>query len=257
MSPEVIGLDEVPTDDDLSLGSDVPSGTVPCPECGSYFKSKGLTRHRVNAHGVEPPARSGGTPADKGKATQKFAMQWAEFQRGAALFVSFACTDCAAVLVEDAQRDGEAIAVFCETRPKLKKQIQQALTGMDIMILVGALGETGRKMISHHEIGKKLGMPGPQHTHSGGDSAQEKMMNFLVKMPEEDRNMLLNQVFSGMAANGSSNAPAAAPVAVTVVLDDEETPGQPPVVMPDNLTEQDRYHMAMAHSGSSDFESVL
>lgn len=252
--PEVIALDEVPDGlGDDSLGSDVPAGTVPCPECGNYFKSRGLTRHMVNAHGMEPPARPGRTPADKGKAVEKFALQWAEFQRGAALFVSFACTQCAAVLVEDAQRDGNAIAVFCETRPKLKKQIQQALGSMDIMIFVGALGETGRKMIAHHEIGKKIGLPGPTHTHTGGRSAEEKMLGFLTSMPEADRNMLLNQVFSGMAT-ASSSEPAATTPTVTVVMDDEQgVPGQPPVVIPEDLTAQDRFQMAMAHTHSDDF----
>jgi hypothetical protein len=207
----------------------------------------------VQAHGMQPPRRVGSS-VDSGKSTIKLAVQWAEFQRGAALFISFACAQCAAVIVEDAQRDGDAIAAFCEGRPKLKKQIQQALTGMDIMILVGALGETARKCVSHHELGKRIGLPGPQHSHVGGQSAQEKMMSFLTQMPEADRNLLLNQVFNGMA---TANAPAAASPTVTVVMNDEDTPGQPPVVIPDNLSEQDRFQMAMAHSTTGEFEAGL
>jgi hypothetical protein len=210
----------------------------------------------VQAHGMEPPSRSG-IAVDKGKSTVKLAQQWAEFQRGAALFISFACTECAAVIVADAVRDGEAIAIFCETRPKLKRQIQQALTGMDIMILVGALGETARKCIAHHEFGKRIGLPGPQHAHKRG-SAEEQVLSFLTSIPEADRNLLLNQVFSGMAAaNASASGPAAPQPTVTVVMDDEDVPGQPPVHIPENLSEQDKYQMAMAHSGNGDFESVL
>lgn len=242
--PEVIGLDEVPTGSGDDLGSDVPAGSVPCPECGQFFKSRGLTRHMVQAHGMQAPVRR--NVADTGKATVKLANQWAEFQRGAALFISFACADCATVIIEDAQTDGDAIAAFCETRPKLKKQIQQALSGMDVMILVGALGGTARKMIAHHEFGKRIGLPGPQHSHAGGQSAQEKMLSFLTTMPEADRNTLLNQVFNGMA---TANAPAAPTPTVTVVMDDD-APGQPPVQIPDHLSEQDRYQMAMAHSGT-------
>lgn len=251
MSPLVVALDDVPSADDNDLGSDVPADAVACPECGNYYKSRGLTRHMVQAHGATPPSRSGIAAP---KQTIKLAVRWAEFQRGAALFVAFACTQCAAIIVEDAVKDGEAIAAFCENRPKLKKQIEQALAGMDIMILVGALGETGRKMIAHHEIGKKMGMAGPQHNHPRG-SAEEQMMRFLTDIPEADRNLLLNQVFNQMAT-ASPSAPAAAAPTVTVVMDDE-VPGQPPVVVPDNLTDTDKFQMAMAHSGSGDFDATL
>lgn len=247
MSPEPLLLDEMPAGDD-PFGDDISiAGKVPCPECGEYFKSRGLTRHLESAHGVENPNKRSGNIGNKSKGTAVLAQQWAEFQRGASLFASFACSQCAAVLMEDAQKDGDAIAAFCEGRPKLKKQIQQALTGMDIMILVGALGETARKMVSHHEIGKKLGMPGPQHTHAGGGSAQEKMMDFLTTMDPAARNTLLDQVFSGGAATAST--PAAATPTVTVVMDDD-VPGMPPTPRVDDLSEQDRYQMAMAHAGS-------
>lgn len=257
MSPVVVALDDVPSADDNDLGSDVPAGAVPCPECGNYYKSRGLTRHMVQAHGMEPPSRSGVAP-DKGKSTVKLAQRWAEFQRGAALLISFACVQCAAAIVEDAAQDGEAIASFCENRPKLKKQVEQALSGMDLMILVGALGGTARKCMSHHEIGKKIGLAGP-HTHTmERGSPEEQVMSFLTSIPEVDRNQLLNQVFSGMAATkAAASAPAAAAPSVTVVMEDENVPGQPPVVVPDDLTETDKFHMAMAHSGSGDFDTTL
>jgi hypothetical protein len=255
--PEFVALDEVPgATGDSDIGSDIPAGSIACPECGEYFKSRGLTRHMVQTHGMQPPARR--TPGTPERSNTKLATQWAEFQRGAALFISFACSECAAVIVEDAERDGIAIAAFCENRPKLKKQIQQALTGMDVMILVGALGETARKCMAHHEIGKKIGLPGPQHSHAGGQSAQEKMLSFLTMMPEADRNMLLNRVFTQMSdANASSSAPAAAPTTVTVVMDDENTPGAPPPPDMRHITPQDEYQMAMAHSATGDLSQTL
>jgi uncharacterized C2H2 Zn-finger protein len=246
-------VDEMPEADESELDGDIPAGAVPCPECGEYFKSRGLSRHLNSAHGIEPARKqaTGGTKV-KGAA---LAVQWAEFQRGAALFVSFACTACAAVLVEDAETDGVAIAAFCENRPKLRKQIQQALGGMDVMILVGALGGTARKMIAHHSIGARLGM-GDGHTHApvqGGP--QEKLMGFLTQMDEDSRNALLNQVFAAQA-NATANTSAPVTPTVTVVMDDE-VPGTPPVPVPDTLTEQDRYQMAMAHSGNGDFVETL
>jgi uncharacterized C2H2 Zn-finger protein len=247
-------VDEMPDagpDDDLD--ADIPAGAVPCPECGDYFKSRGLSRHLNSAHGIEPVRKqsTGATTKVKGAA---LALQWAEFQRGAALFVSFACTACAAVLVEDADTDGVAIAAFCESRPKLRKQIQQALGGMDVMILVGALGGTARKMIAHHAIGARFGM-GDGHSHTpveGG--AQEKLLGFLSQMPEDSRNALLNQVFNTVA---STNVPTTATATVTVVHDDEQVPGAPPSPLPDELSAQDKYQMAMAHAGTGDFVETL
>lgn len=251
--PIVVPLDDVPTDDsDNDLGSDIPADAIACPECGNYYKRRGLTRHMVQAHGMESPSRSGSVATPK--QGPKLAQRWAEFQRGAALLVSFACVQCAAVLVEDAQQDGDAIAAFCENRPKLRKQIEQALSGMDVMILVGALGATGRKMIAHHDIGKKLGL-GDGHTHTverGGP--QEQVMAFLTSIPEADRNLMLNQIFNQMA---TAKAPAAATPKVTVVMDDEAAAGAPPVVVPEDLSEQDKFNIAMAHSGVGGFDATL
>lgn len=265
MSPEVVALDEMPDDDTEGLDSDIPAGAVPCPECGEYFKSRGLSRHMSSAHGIEPERRQS-TGGNKVKAGA-FATQWAEFQRGAALIVSFACSGCAAVLMEDAVADGVAIASFCETRPKLRKQVQQALSGMDVMILVGALGGTARKMVAHHSIGARLGLASESHTHAPvSGSAEQKMMAFLAQMPEAERNLLLNDVFGAMAqqqqpTQRANTEPTVSDVAkgtaqVTLVHDDE-VPGQPPAPAPEFLTENDRYQMAMAHSGGTDFVDTL
>lgn len=254
--PEVLLIDDMPTPEPgEELDSDVPAGSVPCPECGEYFKPRGLSRHLNSAHGIEPERKQ----SSGGKAkTPALATQWAEFQRGASLFVSFACTACAAVLMEDAETDGIAIANFCDTRPKLRKQLQQAMGSMDVMILVGALGGTARKMVAHHSIGARLGMGAPQHTHEpvmGG--AEAKVMGFLTQLPEEDRNALLNQVFAAQAnAAASSSTPTTTTPTVTVVHDDEGTPGGEPVPDLTVLTEQDRHAMAMAHAGT-DFMDTL
>lgn len=266
MSPEVIGLDEMPTEEEGQLDGDIAAGTVPCPECGNYYKSRGLTRHMVNAHGMEPPAgsRAGTSGTTRGKGTAALATKWAEFQRGAALLVSFACTSCAGVLVEDAAKDGEAIATFCENRPKLRKQLQQALDGMDLMLLIAALGGTAQKMVSHHAIGAKIGL-GDGHTHNdNGGGPQERVMSFLSGMDEDSRNALINGAFDQMRAHSAQQAPTTATtterreatVQRTVVMDDE-VPGQPPVVVPEQLSPQDRYQMMMAHAHTDDLSVTV
>lgn len=250
----------MPEGDPGELDGDIPAGAVPCPECGEYFKSRGLSRHLNSAHGIEPE-RKQASRAGSGKGIETLALQWAEFQRGAALFISFACTGCAAVLVEDAETDGRAIAAYCEHKPKLRKQIMQALNGMDVMILVGALGGTARKMIAHHSIGARLGMV-PDHAHApvaGG--AQEKMMGFLTQMDPNARTELLNKVFSQMAeqqqpATATASSPATATQPVTV-RENSTAPGSEPAPDLSHLTEQDRHAMAMAHSGSPDFAETL
>lgn len=250
--PEVFSVDEMPeAGPEDELDSDIPAGSVPCPECGDYFKSRGLSRHLNSAHGIAPERQQANRSS--GSKTPAFAKQWAEFQRGAALFVSFACTACAAVLVEDADTDAMAIAIYCENKPKLRKQIQTALGSMDVMILVGALGGTARKMIAHHSLGARLGM-GDNHSHVPvhGD-AQAKILGFLTSMDESARNELLNRVFAQAAAtnaSASSSEPVRATPTVTVVHDDETAPGAEPAPDLSLLTEQDRMQMALAHSGS-------
>jgi len=84
------------------------------------------------------------------------------------------------------------------------------------------------------------------------------MLSFLTQMPEADRNLLLNQVFNGMAtANASSSPFPAPPTTVTVVMDDEDTPGAPPPPDMGHLTPQDEYQMAMAHSATGDLSQTL
>lgn len=253
MSPEVVSLDEMP---DAAPGDDGGSeveGKVPCPECGDYFKSRGLTRHLTSAHGYAPKERA--STSGSGKKTGELALRWAEFQRGAALFVSFACSQCAAVLVEDAAVDGEAIAVFCVNRPKLRKQIESALASMDVMILVGTLAGTAQKMAAHHSIGKRLGLPGSEHQHIGQQSAAEKMMDFMSTMPRDARQTLLDQVFDARAAASANATVDQAQQPTVVVTLDDEAPGSEPAPAPEHVTENDRYQMAVAHSGS-DFSTT-
>lgn len=241
--------------------TEVAAGLVPCPECGEYFKSArgGLTRHRRSSHGVEPEGSRSSPKAAK-NSTATLAVRWAEFQRGSALFISFACSQCAAVLVEDAQTDAEAIAQFCERRPKLRKQIEQVLGGMDVMILVGALGQTAQKMLAHHSIGQRLGLPGSNQQHSAEHGAQEKMMSFLTNLDPDARHQLIDQVFTARdSATANSSVDVQTPVVVTVepnATNGETTvPGMPPEPSA-NLTEQDRYAMAVAHSGTGEWSQT-
>lgn len=255
MSPVLV--DEIPIaepgEDDFT---EVAAGLVPCPECGEYFKSArgGLTRHRRSAHGIEPDGfKSTSKPGKNSTAT--LAIRWAEFQRGSALFISFACSQCAAVLVEDAQHDGDAIALYCEKRPKLRKQIEQVLGGMDVMILVGALGETARKMLAHHSIGRQLGLPGSEQQHGAQHGAQEKMMDFLTNLDPDARHQLIDQVFT--ARNGdiaNATVDVQTPVQTTVTVE-SAVPGEPPVP-PTTLTEQDKYAMAVAHSATGEWSQT-
>jgi hypothetical protein len=253
--PDVVALDEFPQTEPGEEDFDELSGKVPCPECGELFKSRGLTRHLTQSHGVENPNKRSGSKPTK---TDTLALRWAEFQRGSALFVSFACSQCAAVLVEDATHDGEAIAQFCATRPKLKKQIEQVLGGMDVMILVGALGETARKMLAHHSLGKQLGL-GPGPAHSAQHGAAEKMMDFMTGLDPDARHQLLDQVFASREAAAQANATVdvSTPVTTTVTTDNtEETPpGMPPQPQAP-MTEQDRYAMAVANSQTGEWSQT-
>src|ERR1700677_4193589 len=136
--PDPVALDELPDSDglgDAPLGADPDTGKVPCPECDRWFLPTGIKRHITMTHrgGVSD---SGKSSAGKSKPLP-LAIKWAGFQRGAALMVSFACTQCAMVLVQDADKDGQAIAAYCANRPKLTKQVNQLLDASDVMILVG------------------------------------------------------------------------------------------------------------------------
>ena len=211
--PEFVALDEIPSEPDQS-----PFGTegdkVSCPECGDYFNPRGLKRHITMSHrgGVSDTPRNS-TKKTGSRVQVTLAQRWCEFQQGAAVLVSLACADCGTALVEDAEKDGAAIAAFCVNRPKLRKQLEDALSGMDFMLLVGALGSTATKMVGHHSIGKRIGLPGgssPQH--NAEHDAAARMMGFMSRLPQEQRNDLLNKVFEAQSRNDEA-AQAQAPQA--------------------------------------------
>lgn len=197
MTPEPIALDELPDAAPLfgTAGSGDSIDKVQCPECDKSFLPTGIKRHITMAHrgGVSD---TGGTKSPK--TVIDMATRWAEFQRGSALLVSFACSQCAAVLVQDADTDGRAIADFCMKRPKLRKQVEQFLMASDMLILVGALGGTAQKMASHHSIGKRIGLTDTSHPGEHGQGMQG-VAQFMKNMSEEDRNALLNGAIDHMA----------------------------------------------------------
>lgn len=202
MPIEPVALDEIPEAEPLFGGDDAIDGRVQCPECDKTFKPSGLKRHITMTHrdGVSdtPSAGSKG----KSKVTIDVAQRWAEFQRGSALLISFACSQCAAVLVADAQTDGDAIAAFCTNRPKLRKNVEKFLDTSDMLILVGTLGGTARAMASHHSIGQRIGLP-DESNHSHDASGMQGVAQFMQSMSEEDRNAIIEGALATMANGGT------------------------------------------------------
>jgi hypothetical protein len=208
--PEPIALDEIPDADSL-FGNDtsdsVTTGKVQCPECERLFLPTGLKRHITMAH-RDGVSDSSSSPKKASKVVVDISDRWAQFQRGAALMVAFACSDCAAILVEDANEDGRAIAEFCSHRPKLRKNLETFLNASDAMILIGALGGTAKKMMEHHSIGQKIGLSAINPEHMGHGNGMEGIAQFMQQLSEEDRNALLNDAFASMAAtNGARPEP--------------------------------------------------
>lgn len=196
--PEPIALDEMPEAEPLFRDSENPE-KVQCPECDKSFLPNGLKRHVTMTHrgGVSDSATA---PKGKSKAAIDVAERWTQFQRGSALLVSFACNQCAAVLVADAEKDGKAIADFCVNRPKLRKNIEKFLDTSDMLILVGTLGETAKTMASHHAIGQRIGLSDTgEHGHDA--SGMQGVANFMTSMSDEDRHAIMDQALNNMAGN--------------------------------------------------------
>jgi hypothetical protein len=212
MSPEMVQLDDMPDGDPGDLGAD-GDGKVACPECDLRFMPTGIKRHITMTHrgGVSDGPSDPKTP--KGTKSPVLATRWKDFQLGAALLVSLACADCAKALSEDAEKDGEALAAFCISRPKLRKQIEQFLATADFMLLVGAFGGTAQKMISHHSIAKKmpLGMVKPTNAEHGAHDPMQRMASFMSSMPEEQRHKIFDQALGQYAKVTEAKPPAAAP----------------------------------------------
>lgn len=193
---EPFALDDPPAADPSNLGGE-DDGKVQCPECPNRYKSSGLQRHITMAHrdGISDSAASPNR-ANKPKSTMVIQTRWAEFQRGAALLVSLACSQCAAVLSEDAEKDAIALAHFCEHKPKLRKQVEQFLSTADFMLLLGAFGGTAQKMVAHHSIGKRIPGVLPVENTDHGHNPMEKAMAFMDQMPPEARHQMMDNVFA-------------------------------------------------------------
>jgi hypothetical protein len=200
--PETFLLDDPPTDDATATSAD-EDGRVQCPECTLTFKPSGIKRHITMSHrgGVsDSPSSTSSSAKGIPKGGDRLAERWAQFQVGIAMPVSLACTQCGLALAEDAEVDGKAIATFCVNKPKLKKQIDDFLASTDFIMLIGALGGTAKKMVSHHSIAKKLPFgasgiavePNPEHQ---GHNPTERMMAFMGGLPEEQRNQMMNEAF--------------------------------------------------------------
>lgn len=205
--PKVIDLvdDAAPIDDDAAEIVD-DDGKVPCPECGNRFKPSGLNRHITVTHGAGQKQRTAsGTGGSKRSVS--IANAGMQFQQGASLFVSMACQRCATCLYQDAEKDWKAIDEFCQSRPKLRKQVQDMLTMSDAIMLAGALMGTAQKMIAHHSIGERFAFgvanTGMDDDHSGHSPASE-MAAFMMGIPEDERNRLVNEALASMAnTNGT------------------------------------------------------
>lgn len=251
--PEFVALDEAPALDDDAASSSLDDGDkVACPECGEPFSPRGIKRHITMSHrnGVpDSPRRN--TPG-RGRVEVNLALRWQEFQQGAALLVSLACGDCAKALVEDAAIDGAAVAAFCSNRPKLRKQLEDALASMDFMLLVGALAQTAMKMVSHHSVGKRIGLGSPDAatggmSHGTQHNAAERMMGFLGSMPQEQRNELLNKVFEANRQAPQAPAPAATP---EYDFNDTAAAGAEPTPEQTLIDEHDAAQVRAAHAGT-------
>lgn len=190
-------LDDPPAAEPSLGGED--DGKVQCPECPNRYKSSGLQRHITMAHrdGISDNTGASNNTRKQPKSSQVIETRWADFQRGAALLVSLACSQCAAALSEDAEKDAKALAQFCEHKPKLRKQVEDFLSTADFLLLVGAFGGTAQKMVAHHSIGKRIpGLTPVENTDHGNHSPADKAMAFMEQMPAEARHQMMDQVFA-------------------------------------------------------------
>lgn len=252
---EPFALDDPPKSDANEDASTDVDGKIQCPECDKTFKPSGLQRHITMAHRGGISDRQPNAP----RANTKSAIieaRWADFQRGAALLVSLACTQCANALAEDAERDAIALAQYCQNKPKFRKQVEDFLTTADFLLLVGAFGGTAQKMISHHSIAKRI--PGITPTinpeHSSHDPAS-RMMDFMGSMPPEQRHAMFDRAMEAReqarqqqeAFTQSQQTPAPA---------EDTGAGGEPVPDTTTLTEHDRQIREAMNSGTEFMETV-
>lgn len=251
---EPFALDDPPTAD--ADEQEAVDGKIQCPECDRTFKPNGLQRHITMVHrgGVGTTGSGANKPS---RSTALIETRWADFQRGVALLVSLACTQCAAALSEDANTDAIALAQYCSNKPKLKKQVEDFLTTADFLLLVGAFGGTAQKMLAHHSIGKRIpGIAPVTNTdeHSGHDPAA-RMMDFMAAMPEEQRNQIMNRAMEARRQQAEQTANYQQQEQ-SVVVNDNGAGAEPP---PDasGLTEHDRQIREAMNSGSSEFMETV
>lgn len=248
--PRTISRDEVPG----TLTSEPPinDGKVECPECGNRLTPGGLQRHITVAHrgGVPDPKPSTTTQ----KAKVDIASRWIQFQNGAAMLVSLACTQCAQVLASDAEKDAIALAEFCANRPKVRKQVEDLLTGSDFMILLAAFGGTARDMIKHHSIGQRLPIATVgDHGSNGHQSAEQRMAAFMMSMPPAQRNAIIDQAFSAAAKGQQRQREYQQPQSSSMPQTTMPTPGAEPTPIRKIVDEQDARQVRAAHSNNSPF----
>jgi hypothetical protein len=196
---EITDIDDTPSSNG-STADDSIAGKVACPECGNYFVERGLKRHITVTHGAGQKTRATSSPVTKSRGIS-IAETGKQFQQSASLLVAMACKQCATILYQDAEHDWQAIDEFCSDRPKLRKQVQSMLSVSDFMLLIGALGNTAQKMVGHHSIGKNLpwGVDITESDHNGHDP-KASMAEFLMAIPEEDRNAMMNEALRTYAA---------------------------------------------------------
>lgn len=252
---EPFALDDPPKADADDTATDV-DGKIQCPECDKHFKPSGLQRHITMAHRGGISDKPTGTP----RANTKSAIietRWADFQRGAALLVSLACTQCANALAEDAEKDAIALAQYCQTKPKFRKQVEDFLSTADFLLLVGAFGGTAQKMVSHHSIAKRI--PGITPTvnpeHASHDPAS-RMMDFMSSMPPEQRHAMMDRAMEAQRqAREQAETFIQQQQEPTPTVEDNGAGGEP---APDTtgLTEHDRQIREAMNSGTEFMETV-
>jgi hypothetical protein len=197
-------------------------------------------------------------------AEDKLAQRWAQFQLGISMPVSLACSRCALALAEDADVDGKAIAAYCMNKPKLKKQLDDFLASTDFIMLIGALGGTAQKMVSHHSIAKKLpfgmaGTPAEQQQEAEqhqGHNPTEQMMQYMSGLPDEQRHKLMDSAIDHarkIAEQGAATAraqEAARQMAQPIAVGEEPVPDV-------ELTDRDKQIAAAMHAGSEFADAAL
>lgn len=195
--------DEMPD----GVNVEVEDGKVPCPICQKGFKPSGLNRHITVTHGEGQKPRGSSSTTTGNRRSVSISDTGKKFQQSISLLVAMACKDCATVLFNDAESDWKAIDEFCQSRPKLRKQVQDMLSLSDFMLLVGALGGTAQRMAAHHSIGKRLPFGYQQGSDDNDHESHDKMQQMAQWMQAMDpsaRSDLIDNALKAYTSNGQS-----------------------------------------------------